>query len=139
MAEKIAIPEAPGGLPDDVVARWKERYEEIYREAEIDWPHDTDRHKSMAIHAANRTLRTPEITSYEHAQSLAAWYFLLREPSEDGKTLRIVTREAKKCSFPIPQGDAAVKQSGSVSCCIHRIAHQVAESAGNSSAPWRTH
>jgi hypothetical protein len=108
MAEnKIAIPEAPGVLPADVVEKWKARYEETYREAEIDWPHDTDRHKSMALLAANRTLRTPQITSYEHAKSLEDWHFILREPSDDGKTLRVVTRHATKYTFPIPEGASA--------------------------------
>jgi hypothetical protein len=100
---KLAIPAAPRGLPDDVVEKWKARYAEEYREAEQDWPHDTDRHKSMALHAANRTLHTPELTSYEQAKSLEDWHFILREPSEDGNTLRVVTRHAKKYTFAIPE------------------------------------
>jgi hypothetical protein len=99
---KIQIPEPPSGLPQAAVERWKEVYEETFKEAEIDWPHDDVRHRHMSLHAANRTLRTPELTSYEQTMELEAWHFILRAPSEDGKTLRVVTRSAKKYTFPIP-------------------------------------
>jgi hypothetical protein len=99
----IEIPAPPTELPLAVQEKWKETYEVAFKEAEIDWPHDDAKHRHYALHAANRTLRTPDLTSYDQTIALEEWHFVLRAPSDDGKTLRVVTRHAKKYTFPIPE------------------------------------
>jgi hypothetical protein len=103
MAEpKIDIPAAQANLPETVEKKWKEAYQVAFKEAQNDWPDDPPTQKQQALREANRVLKTPELTSYSHAASLEEWHFVLRAPSTDGKTLRVVTRHGKKYTFPIP-------------------------------------
>jgi hypothetical protein len=102
MAEKIQVPDAPAGLPASVEKKWKQAYEEAFKEAKNDWPDDEPTQKQAALRDANRILKTPELTSYSQTMDIEEWHFVLREPSKDGKTLRVVTRHGKKYTFPIP-------------------------------------
>jgi hypothetical protein len=99
MADQIEIPAAPGGLPGAVEKQWKAAYEMAFASTSHK---DSDFQKQHALTVANATLATPELASYEEAMSLENWHFVLRKPSADGKTLRIVTRHGDKYSFPIP-------------------------------------
>jgi hypothetical protein len=111
---EIEVPSAPAGLPQDVREKWEAAYADAFRKSqpkgdysdmEISRQHTEAHHarrKADAIREANRILHTPELTSYAQAMSLEAWHFVLREPSGDGKTLRVVTRHGKKYYFPIP-------------------------------------
>ena len=103
MAEtKIEIPAAPANLPQAVEEKWKAAYEAAFAEAQNDWPDDPPTQKQQALREANRVVKTPELTSYSQTMGLEDWHFALREPSKDGKTLRVVTRHGKKYTFPIP-------------------------------------
>jgi hypothetical protein len=103
MAEtKIDVPTAPGNLPPAMEKKWKEAYVAAFKEAQNDWQDDEQMQKQVALREANRVVKTPEITSYGHAKGLEDWHFVLREPSADGKTLRVVTRHGKKYTFDIP-------------------------------------
>jgi len=113
MAEtKIEVPAAPANLPAAVEKKWKEAYVSAFKEAQIDWPEDLPTQKQQALREANRVTKTPEITSYSHALSLEDWHFMLRQPSADGKTLRVVTRHGKKYTFDIPAKDQKNVEAG---------------------------
>ena len=104
MAEtKIEIPEPHPGLPAEVQKKWKAVYAAAFAEAQNDWPEDSTMQKQESMRAANKILRVPDPTSYAEAMKLEDWHFILRAPSDDGKTLRLVTRHAKKFTFPIPE------------------------------------
>src|SRR4051794_1146436 len=98
MAEKnqFEIPAAPAGLPKAVEKKWKETYAAAFKEAQDESPDDLTQQRQSALRDANRILKTPEITSYSQAMDIEDWHFALREPSNDGKTLRVVTRHGKK-------------------------------------------
>jgi hypothetical protein len=102
MAEKIQIPDAPAGLPAAVEKKWKQTYESAFKEAQEESPDDLTTQRQLALREANRLLKTPELTSYSQAMDIEDFHFLLREPSKDGKTLRVVTRHGKKYNLPIP-------------------------------------
>jgi hypothetical protein len=102
MAEKIQIPDAPAGLPASVEKKWKQTYEAAFKEAQEESPDDLTTQRQLALREANRLLKTPELTSYSQAKDLEDWHFVLRAPSADGTTLRVVTRHGKKYTFPIP-------------------------------------
>jgi hypothetical protein len=103
MADKIEIPEAPGGLPAAVQKKWKATYESAFREAQDDYPEDIITQKQTALREANKTLRFADPKTYDEAMALESWHVVLRAPSDDGKTLRVVTRHGKKFTFPIPE------------------------------------
>lgn len=102
MAEKIQIPDAPAGLPAAVEKKWKQAYETAFKEAQEESPDDLTTQRQLALREANRLLKTPELTSYSQTMDIEDHHFALREPSKDGKTLRVVTRHGKKYTFPIP-------------------------------------
>ena len=119
MAEaKIEIPAAPAGLPPALEKRWKAAYEAAFKEAQDESPDDLTTQRQLALREANRLLKTPELESYEQVMKLEEHHFVLREPSTDGKTLRVVTRHGKKYKFPIPAksqkpaGDDAKNSNG---------------------------
>ncbi|HEV7521992.1 MAG TPA: hypothetical protein VGP89_12915 [Candidatus Angelobacter sp.] len=100
--EKIEIPAAPAGLPASVEKKWKQTYETAFKEAQEESPDDVTTQRQLALREANRLLKTPELTSYSQTMDIDDFHFVLREPSKDGKTLRVVTRHGKKYTFPIP-------------------------------------
>jgi hypothetical protein len=102
MAEKIEIPAAPAGLPAALEKKWKQTYESAFKEAQEESPDDLTTQRQLALREANRLLKTPELTSYNQTMDLEDHHFVLREPSKDGKTLRVVTRHGRKYTFPIP-------------------------------------
>jgi hypothetical protein len=104
MAEKnqIEVPAAPAGLPKAVEKKWKETYAAAFKEAQDEAPDDLTQQRQSALRDANRILKTPEITSYSQAMDIEEWHFVLREPSADGKMLRVVTRHGKKYNLAIP-------------------------------------
>lgn len=108
MIDQAHIPQAPAGLPADVAEKWRTAFSDILHMRllhEIPRNHATalDAAKKSAYGAANELLRTPELKSYSEALELPAWHFQLREPSSDGRTLRVVTRHGDKYTFPIPE------------------------------------
>jgi hypothetical protein len=103
MAEtKIEIPAAPAGLPKAVEKKWKETYAAAFKEAQDESPDDLTQQRQLALRDANRILKTPEITSYKQAMEIEDWHFVMREPSANGDTLRVVTRHGKKYNLAIP-------------------------------------
>ena len=101
MTSTISIPAAPGGLPDDIATQWQEAYAKAFEAAMERWAHDPDRVSRTASEVAGMLLATPDLGSYEEAMALPAWHFVLRAPSADGKTLRVVTRHGKPYTFPV--------------------------------------
>jgi hypothetical protein len=124
MAEKTAIeiPAAPSGLPAALEKKWKAAYEAAFREAQEESPDDLTTQRQLALRDANSLLKTPELTSYSHALDVEDHHFVLRAPSADGKTLRVVTRHGKKYTFPIP-----VK--------VQKAAEKAADKAGDEKKP----
>jgi hypothetical protein len=104
MAEKIVIeiPAPPAGLPPAIEKKWKDTYEAAFKEAQEESPDDLTTQRQLALREANRLLKTPELESYSQTMGLEKFHFVLREPSKDGSTLRVVTRHGKKYTFPIP-------------------------------------
>jgi hypothetical protein len=102
MADKIEIPAPPAGLPASLEKKWKQTYESAFKEAQEESPDDLTTQRQLALREANRLLKTPELESYSQTMGLEEHHFVLREPSKDGKTLRVVTRHGKKYIFPIP-------------------------------------
>jgi hypothetical protein len=100
--EKIEIPTPPAGLPAEVEKKWKSAYATAFKEAQEESPDDLTTQKQLALREANRLLKTPELTSYSQTMDIEDHHFVLREPSKDGKILRVVTRHGKKYTFPIP-------------------------------------
>jgi hypothetical protein len=99
---KIEAPPAPAGIPALVAKKWKKAFEDAFEEAQNDFPDDLPAQRQAAFREANRLLKTPELTSYSDAMDLEDFHVVLREPSIDGKTLRVVTRHGKKYNLPIP-------------------------------------
>jgi hypothetical protein len=99
MQDQNGIPAAPGGLPGAVETKWKAAYQVAFTSMQ---GKDSAFQMQHALQVANATLATPELASYEDAMSLEEWHFVLRKPSADGKTLRVVTRHGDKYLFPIP-------------------------------------
>jgi hypothetical protein len=105
MAEEkqvVEIPAPHAGLPDSVQKKWKLAYAQGFKDAQDDFPEDAVQQKQAALRAANKTLRVEDPTNYGEAMKLEDWHFVRRSPSEDGKTLHVVTRHGKLFSFPIP-------------------------------------
>lgn len=102
MIDQSHTPQAPAGLPADVAEKWRAVFS-IVLSAKLAREVGLDAAKKAAYSAANELLYTPELKSYSEAMELPAWHFQLREPSSDGRTLRVVTRHADKYAFPIPE------------------------------------
>jgi hypothetical protein len=103
MPKEIEVPAAPAGLPKAVEKKWKETYAAAFKEAQDESPDDLTQQRQLALRDANRILKTPEITSYKQAMEIEDWHFVLREPSANRETLRVVTRHGKKYTFAIPK------------------------------------
>jgi hypothetical protein len=101
--DQSAIPQAPAGLPAGVATKWQEAYATVLSAHSH---RSIDQARREALQAANELLRTPELESYSAAMALDAWHFQLREPSNDGRTLRVVTRHGDKYTFPIPEKES---------------------------------
>ena len=115
MEDEIQIPAAHPDLPEAVQQKWKTAYRNAYLASRASWQkaaqiaveHGGNTNKETQWHrdgllAANAILSTPKLSSYEQAMKLEDWHFVLRAPSSDGKTLRIVTRHGDAYTFPIP-------------------------------------
>lgn len=98
----ILVPKPPAGIPEAVQQEWRLVYDATFRSARDQYPDDFETQQRTALSEANKLLLTPEINSYDEAMSLEPWHFVLREPSADGKALRIVTRHGRKMILPIP-------------------------------------
>ncbi|MFL6313722.1 MAG: hypothetical protein ACJ71W_16620 [Terriglobales bacterium] len=114
--ETFDIPAAPGGIPPEVQKRWRDAYSAAFinsrnkykRAVGVAAEHSGHTSKDPmewsrdGLYAAAEVVSTPKITSYEQAIEMEDWHFMLRSPSADGKTLRIVTRDGDKYILPIP-------------------------------------
>jgi hypothetical protein len=106
-AEEINIPEAPQCLPKKERAEWAELYAKAFRQAQRNFPEDEAAQRQAALREANRMLQVPEPKSHEEALALPAHQVLLSEVV-DGE-LRIVTTDAKRYKFPVPDPDKKKK------------------------------
>src|SRR6266852_3375972 len=102
-AAKINVPEPPNlpGLPESKRRDWRETYAKAFKQALIDHPADEIEQRATAMREANRIFSVDEPANYKDAMALADWQVLYRA-ERDGH-LKVVTIDAKKYSFPIPE------------------------------------
>jgi hypothetical protein len=96
---KLQIPAPPSFLPEKEQAAWKKKYEEGFKQAQVDEPEDEAAQHRAALKEANRMLRVPEIESAAHVKSLPKHLFIKNE-EKDG-VLKVVTIDGKKYSFDV--------------------------------------
>lgn len=90
-------------LPEAVQAKWRKAYADAFEQAQIDHEGDVSMQRAVATREANKVLRVPKISSFDDAMALDDHHVVKREESKDKKTLLVVTSDAKKYRFPIPE------------------------------------
>ena len=109
---QIVIPPAPSfpGFGPELQETWCKTYKAAVTEYRLlmmesgkqELADDLSDQEKAGRRAANRILRVPVVASYDEAMALEPWQFVRRETT-DAATLKLVTIDAKKYLFAIPE------------------------------------
>lgn len=97
---EFEVPAAPEVLPSQLKSKWRSDYIDAYKRAAEDGSLSESDRKQQALREANRVLRVPEVEKYDDAMALKEFQVARRE--DVGGTLKVVTIDGKKYSFPVP-------------------------------------
>lgn len=105
--KEVEVPAAPSIIkdgadvfPSSLKSKWRADYIDAYKRASEDGSLSESDRKQQALREANRVLRVPEVEDYDDAMALKD--FQVASRADVGGTLKVVTIDGKKYSFPVP-------------------------------------